>query len=60
MCSTAVVSKELSAADAVALVEPGDRVFVGSACATPQRLLAALEARRPSVPGVRLVHFLPT
>ncbi|GAC1445067.1 MAG: hypothetical protein NVSMB55_23970 [Mycobacteriales bacterium] len=50
--------EQLTAADAVALIEPGDRVFVGSACAMPRTLLAALEARRPAVPGVRLVHFL--
>ena len=49
---------ELTAQEAVALVEPGDRVFVGSACAVPRTLLAALEARRPAVPGVRLMHFL--
>ena len=48
----------MTAESAVALVEPGDRVFVGSACAVPRVLLAALEARRPLVPGVRLVHFL--
>jgi acyl-CoA hydrolase/RimJ/RimL family protein N-acetyltransferase len=52
------VPKELSAAEAVDLIEPGDRVFVGSACAVPRALLAALDARRPVVPGVRLVHFL--
>jgi acyl-CoA hydrolase/RimJ/RimL family protein N-acetyltransferase len=52
------MAEEMSAADAVALIEPGDRVFVGSACAVPRTLLAALEARRPLVPGVRLVHFL--
>lgn len=49
---------EMTAEAAVALVEAGDRVFIGSACAVPRTLLAALEARRPLVPGVRLVHFL--
>jgi acyl-CoA hydrolase/RimJ/RimL family protein N-acetyltransferase len=48
----------MTAAEAVALIEPGDRIFVGSACAVPRALLAALEERRPQVPGVRLVHFL--
>ncbi|MEO6204655.1 MAG: GNAT family N-acetyltransferase [Mycobacteriales bacterium] len=50
--------ESLSAEEAVALIAPGDRVFVGSACATPRTLLAALSARTPKVPGVRLVHFL--
>ncbi|MDT7573604.1 MAG: hypothetical protein QOE05_3778 [Actinomycetota bacterium] len=58
MCSTCGVPEEMTADEAVSLVEPGDRVFVGSACAVPRTLLAALEARRPAVPGVRLVHFL--
>jgi acyl-CoA hydrolase/RimJ/RimL family protein N-acetyltransferase len=49
--------EELTAEEAVALITPGDRVFVGSACATPLTLLAALAAA-PPVPGVRLVHFL--
>ena len=50
--------EEMTAEDAVRLVEPGDRVFLGSACAVPRSLLAALEAQRPAIPGVRLVHFL--
>ena len=45
-----------SAEDAVSLVRPGDRVFVGSACATPWTLVDALE--RLKRPGVVLVHFL--
>ncbi len=48
----------LSADEAVALIRPGDRVFVGSACATPTALLAALNRRTPKIPGVRLVHYL--
>jgi hypothetical protein len=34
----------------------GDRVFVGSACATPRSLVEGLE--RVGRPGVVLVHFL--
>jgi acyl-CoA hydrolase/RimJ/RimL family protein N-acetyltransferase len=48
--------REVSAADAVSVVRPGDRVFVGSACATPRTLVEALE-QEPR-PGVVLVHFL--
>ncbi len=47
-----------SAEEAVAAVRPGARVFVGSACATPRTLLAALEARVDEPAGVELVHFL--
>jgi acyl-CoA hydrolase/RimJ/RimL family protein N-acetyltransferase len=48
--------RQVSAAEAVSVVRPGDRVFVGSACATPRTLVDALEQSRR--PGVVLVHFL--
>jgi acyl-CoA hydrolase/RimJ/RimL family protein N-acetyltransferase len=50
--------REVSAAEAVAVVRPGDHVFVGSACATPRMLVQALEQLDAPVPGVTLVHFL--
>ena len=50
--------REVSAAEAVAVVRPGDHVFVGSACATPRTLVHALEQLDAPVPGVTLVHFL--
>ena len=48
--------RQTSAAEAVSVVRPGDRVFVGSACGTPRTLVDALE-QEPR-PGVVLVHFL--
>jgi acyl-CoA hydrolase/RimJ/RimL family protein N-acetyltransferase len=48
----------VSAAEAVSVVKPGDRVFVGTACATPLSLVEALEKRM--TPGVTLVHFITT
>ena len=48
--------RQVSAAEAVSVVRPGDRVFVGSACATPRALMDALEQSRRH--GVVLVHFL--
>jgi acyl-CoA hydrolase len=48
--------REVSAAEAVSVVGPGDKVFVGSACATPRTLVEALEQLKR--PGVALVHFL--
>ena len=48
--------RQVSAAEAVSVVRPGDKVFVGSACATPRTLVDALEQLRLS--GVVLVHFL--
>lgn len=46
----------VSIEEAVSIVRPGDRVFVGSACATPRSLVEGLE--RVGRPGVVLVHFL--
>jgi len=48
--------RQVSATEAVSAIRPGDKVFIGSACATPHSLVEALEqAKRP---GVTLVHFL--
>ena len=58
MCSTATVPQTLTAVQAVRLVRPGDRVWLGSACASPRTLLAALNDLPVPLPGVRLVHFL--
>jgi acyl-CoA hydrolase len=42
----------VSAEEAVSVVRPGDKVFLGSACATPRSLVEALE--RLGRPGVVL------
>src|SRR4051794_32933526 len=49
-------ARQVSADEAVSAIRPGDTVFVGSACATPWRLVEALGRLRR--PGVELVHFL--
>jgi len=57
----AFYEKELSTAeDAVSVVKAGNQVFVGTACATPQKLVAALENIKQPLPDVSLVHFLTT
>ena len=53
-------SKCLSAEQAAELVKPGNKVFVGTACATPRTLIRALEAVRFPPPDVELIHFLTT
>ena len=50
--------RTVSAGDAIANIRAGARVFVGSACATPRTLIAALEADPDRPAGVELVHFL--
>jgi len=48
----------LTAEEAARLIQPGQRVFVGSACATPRTLVRALEELPVPTPGVILVHGL--
>ncbi|MBL8315693.1 MAG: GNAT family N-acetyltransferase [Rubrivivax sp.] len=50
--------KLCSAAEAAAMVRPGDHVFIGTACATPRTLVAALEGLPLRPADVELVHFL--
>jgi len=50
--------RAVGAERAVKTVRHGDRVFVGSACATPRALLRALEGLPAPPAGVQLVHFL--
>jgi acyl-CoA hydrolase/RimJ/RimL family protein N-acetyltransferase len=45
-----------TAAEAVQAVRPGDHVFVGTACATPRTLVAAVEAL--GLADVEMLHFL--
>jgi len=52
--------KELVAtpAEAVKLVKPGQRIFVGTGCAQPERLVGALVDRRDHLVDVEIVHLL--
>lgn len=49
--------KVCTAEQAVAGVRHGDHVFVGTACATPRSLVAALEAMDYAPADVELLHF---
>ncbi|MBZ0105934.1 MAG: GNAT family N-acetyltransferase [Sulfuricella denitrificans] len=51
------LSRIVSAAEAVSLVQPGDQVYLGSACATPRLLAEALESLASPPPDVTLLHF---
>ena len=52
--------KLISADAAARLIKPGQRVFVGTACATPRTLLDALEALTQPPVDVQLYYFLTT
>ena len=48
----------VSAAQALAQVRSGQHVFVGSGCAEPEGLVAALVARAPELRDVEVLHLL--
>jgi acyl-CoA hydrolase/RimJ/RimL family protein N-acetyltransferase len=50
--------KQTTADEAMEVVQSGDRIFVGTACATPRTLIRALEARSRFLFDVQLYHFL--
>ena len=45
---------------AVLAIQPGHRVFLGTACATPCALVNALENLDKPPPDIELVHFITT
>ena len=57
---TGYENKLATAEQAVSVVKAGNQVFIGTACATPQKLVAALENVKPTPPDITLVHFLTT
>jgi acyl-CoA hydrolase/RimJ/RimL family protein N-acetyltransferase len=53
-------AKTMSAGQALAAVKPGARVFLGTGCAAPQSLIAALEGMTPAPADLELVSFVTT
>ena len=45
---------------ALGLIRPGDRVYLGTGCAAPRSLLAGLERLQPGPPDLELVSFVTT
>src|ERR1051325_6004553 len=43
---------------ALSRLRSGMRVFIGSGCAAPQKLVAALAARGPEIYDVEIIHIL--
>jgi acyl-CoA hydrolase/GNAT superfamily N-acetyltransferase len=52
--------KIATAEAAIRAIKPGHHVFVGTACATPRALVAALEALEQPPADVELIHFITT
>jgi acyl-CoA hydrolase len=44
--------------EAVRHIQPGFRVFIGTGCAQPQRLVSALVARHADLADIEIVHLL--
>jgi acyl-CoA hydrolase/GNAT superfamily N-acetyltransferase len=57
---TGYSGKVITAEQAARFVKPGDNVFVGTGCASPRTIVAALEALDAPPPDVCLHHFLTT
>jgi len=57
---TRYASTIASANDAVSHIRPGQRVFVGTGCAQPQDLVAALAERWSDLADTEIVHLLTT
>jgi acyl-CoA hydrolase len=51
------MSRTVSAQEAVAVIRSGDRVFIHSVAAAPQRLIAAMTARADELRVVEVVHL---
>lgn len=56
--SGAIRERCVAADVAVRLVKPGQRIFIGTGCATPRALVKALESARHAPDDAVLVHFL--
>src|SRR5215204_7030957 len=52
--------KVRTAAEAVKVVQPGHRVFIGTGCAAPKTLVMEMERLAKPPADVELVHFLTT
>lgn len=50
--------KLTTAEEALSSIQSGNRIFVGTACATPRTLIKALESSEEYLADVRLLHFL--
>ncbi|CDF80712.1 acetyl-CoA hydrolase/transferase family protein [Formosa agariphila KMM 3901] len=51
------IPNNMSAADAVKLIQSGDRILIQGGSATPQALIKAMVARAPELRGVNVVHL---
>lgn len=53
-------AKRVTAQKALAAIRPGSRVYLGTGCAAPRHLIAALESLEPGPADLEFVSFLAT
>jgi acyl-CoA hydrolase len=53
-------AKLLDAKQALAMIRPGSRIYLGTGCAAPRKLIAGLESMASGPPDLELVSFLTT
>jgi acyl-CoA hydrolase/RimJ/RimL family protein N-acetyltransferase len=58
--TVAPASKLVGAEHALTAIKAGNRIYLGTGCAAPRHLLAALEAMRPGPPDLEFVSFVTT
>jgi acyl-CoA hydrolase len=56
--SSDLEKKRMTAEEAVSVVRSGDRVYIHSGCAEPERLVKALIGRREELHDVEIIHLL--
>lgn len=56
----ALGAKLVDTAAALAAIRPGSRVYLGTGCAAPRRLIAALETMEPGPADLEFISFLTT
>jgi acyl-CoA hydrolase/RimJ/RimL family protein N-acetyltransferase len=54
------LSKRRTAEDAMRVIRPGQRLFIGSACGQPQELVRALAQAAPRLSGLEIVRLMST
>jgi acyl-CoA hydrolase/RimJ/RimL family protein N-acetyltransferase len=53
-------SKLVGLGQALAMIQAGNRIYLGTGCAAPRKLLAGLEAKQPGLPDLEFVSFVTT
>ena len=57
---TGLETKLVDASKALQAIKPGDRIYLGTGCAAPRSLIAALETMDPAPADLELLSFLTT